>query len=301
MDAFDRKIGMFGSSFLVSVLLMAGPLLAGDRAQVLPELTITSFNIAWFGLLGTPNNELGSETRQPAIRKFMTDNQLWSDVLVFEEIVDVALLRREVVPANYNCISYENRDIKHQHVVLCGKAPLTLSKASDDTNFILEDVSLGNKRPAVHALVLAQNGQLLAHVIAVHLKASPDFSATRLQQTALIGEYLKSGDPHMPLVVVGDFNTHGTDTEDMLASYGQRGINFVDVALDGENTFRNRSFAHQFDRFFVRGLVPSGLAKVSGPCNDSDAALVSDYNRAVSDHCPITVRLQSTAGSSEGR
>lgn len=265
-----------------------GAALASQRPQ---EVTVTSFNIAWYGLNGTPRNEFGSETRQTAIRQFMSENRLWSDVLVFVEVVDVTNLLREIVSNQYACVSYENRDPKHQHVVLCAKSPLQVSKAPDDDDFILADVALGNKRPAVHALVSTQTGQPIAHVFAVHLKASPANAATRLYQTALIGAYLQNSDPHLPLLLVGDFNTYGDESANMLRTYSRYGIDFIDVELDGPYSYRTEDFAGQYDRFLVRGLHAADRAKVSGPCNSDDGALISAYNLAVSDHCPITVKL----------
>src|SRR4051812_38926083 len=87
------------------------------------SLTVTTMNVEFYGL----NND--NAQRDPAINEYLDENDLRSDVMVFQEIVDVERLKEKIVGPDYTCISYESRAHGHQHVVVCHRPTVQFERA----------------------------------------------------------------------------------------------------------------------------------------------------------------------------
>jgi endonuclease/exonuclease/phosphatase family metal-dependent hydrolase len=266
---------------------------AEHRWQPRTNLTFTMFNIKYYGLNGDHDGTQGSETRNAAIKDHLTRNNLWTDVMAFEEIVDVRALKRDITGERYSCESYDHNDSRHQHVVLCVRSGLRLVVADDDDNFTLENVQMERYRPAVHGIVETNDGERLAHVIAVHLKAQPNMSDVRIEQTHMIADYIYDREDALPVVLLGDVNTHGNDHELMSNILDDYGVDMFEVENPATSTFRTPGNASKLDRMWVtEGVRVVEEPRTYGPCTgDGWTGTITDYNRKVSDHCPVAVKL----------
>ncbi len=275
-------------AFLLAASGLASPSFATPRQTT---LTVTYFNMEWFGLGGSPSGTTASETRAPTVKKFFDDNALWADVMSFEEIVDLNRLQHDVLQDRYKCQSYVNRDAKHQHVALCYKNAYTLVKAADDDNFTLENVAMTNLRPAVHGILKNAQGQRLAQFFSVHLKAMPDKGDVRRQQVQMIADYINGRADAEPVVVLGDFNTFDNEPAEFDDIFGS---DLKQVALHEQYTWREPTRGSKFDRAWVSSEMGTSVTeRVLGACNlpASSAAAISTYNRTISDHCPVNLTL----------
>ena len=263
------------------------------------DISITTFNIKFYGLNGVFGGPAGSETRDSKIKAHLNRHQLWTDVMVFQEIVDVDALKT-LVGTDYLCKSYEHSDKSHQHVVLCHKKKFTFVPASDDDNFALEAVSMDKYRPAVHGVLVNKKGRRLVHIFGVHLKAQPNFSDMRLQQMGVVGDYLKSRTDSEPAIILGDFNTYHDDPEKMSEILADDGIDMKQAVNSYNFTYRSGSNGSKLDRIWhSSALQVSEPAKVAGPCNEVGGSnqAVKTYNNDVSDHCPVTIKVKVPAAS----
>lgn len=260
-------------------------------AQAPTEISITTFNIKFYGLNGNHGGSPGTEARDAKIRNHLTTNDLWTDVMVFQEIVDVAALER-MVGEHYKCQSYDNHDPRHQHVVICFKDIFTFEKARDDDNFIIDEVALEKHRPAVHGVLTWQNRPLL-HVFGVHLKAQPDQTDVRTEQTHLIADYLERRENDEPVVILGDFNTHNNDHVIMNDIFSRNSINLREAPISQKYTYRVPVRGAKLDRIWISSdLRLKQQVNVVGPCNaPNNARPIRTYNSEVSDHCPVTLKV----------
>jgi endonuclease/exonuclease/phosphatase family metal-dependent hydrolase len=288
-------------SFLLHILCAAtlGSSLAttalGGRVEA---VTFTTFNIRWFGLGGAPGGTDDDEVRATTIKAHMDRENLWADVIAFEEIVDVAALE-EMIGDSYLCHSYSSADPKHQHVVLCHLRSLRFDKAADDDNYTLEDVAQGRLRPAVHGILKTSSGRSLAHLIAVHLKAMPDESEIRSEQITSIARYLKNGqrgqDRDLPVLLMGDFNSFGSDTANFEEIFANEDLDITDVEVPAAYTYRVPERGSKLDHFFLSASAEvMEEPVVAGPCNvpPSDRSRIVKFNNEVSDHCPVRIKIQ---------
>ena len=275
-------------------LVLTSASLATEMPESLTHpISLVELNGSWFGINGDPNNSLGSETRVDTWRKFLQNNALLSDVMVFEEIVDLDLLQNSVLDNQYKCQSYTRPNPKYQHVVICVKPEYRFDIAEGSTSYVIEQVDVnGALRPAVHGILKTQDGTRIAHLFGVHLKANGDKSAVRLQQTQIIANYIKSEKIHDPVIIMGDFNTFGTDPADMENQFKVDGL----IELNTPEPYTWASVHENFpaaklDRVWISNtLAPRVLsAHVVGPCNSTDRAQLTTYNDTVSDHCPTKV------------
>jgi endonuclease/exonuclease/phosphatase family metal-dependent hydrolase len=279
------------TSLLTSACLLSYALTAS--AQTLPtEISITTFNIKYYGLNGDHDGEPGSEVRDNTIKAHLNKYELWTDVVVFQEIVDVPGLQ-SLMGSGYLCRSYDNEDPRHQHVVICHKKKFAFRMAKDEDNYILDDVAMSRYRPVVHGILTYRNKPML-HVMGVHLKAQPDRSDVRTEQTHMIAEYLTHRENSEPVVIIGDFNTHNDDAEVMNGIYKHEDIDLVQVTVPQEFTYRVPQHGAKLDRIWVsRNLRVSQKPKVAGPCNSVATSTdpIRTYNTEVSDHCPVTLKV----------
>ena len=281
---------------LFSTICLTSMLFASSVfGQAARPFSITEFNASWFGLNGDPNNELGNEPRVNDLKEFLQKNSLFTDVMVFEEIVDIGLLKSAILNNSYDCQSYERDDPKSQHIVICVKPEFRFDMAENASSYVIEEVDLsGNLRPAVHGILKTQDGTRLAHIFGVHLKANSEKSAMRLKQTQFIADYLKREPSVDPVIIVGDFNTFGTDPVDMEKQFGTAGLLELDLPeLYTWASVREHFPPAKLDRVWISNtLVPKiKSAHVVGPCNSPDKKLLAVYNATISDHCPTTILI----------
>ena len=262
------------------------------------DISITTFNIKFYGLNGVFGGPAGSESRDSSIKAHLNRFQLWTDVMVFQEIVNVAALKA-LVGTDYLCKTYDHSDKTHQHVVLCHKKKFSFVTASDDDNYALEGVSLDQYRPAVHGVLINKKGRRLLHIFGVHLKAQPNCSDIREQQIGVIGDYLKARTDSEPTIILGDFNTFHSDPETFSDVFDDASIDMKQAVNSYKFTYRSGNNGSKLDRIWLsRSLQVSKPAKVAGPCNEVGSNhAVKTYNKEVSDHCPVTIKITVPAGT----
>lgn len=289
--------GFFAKSLIVAfgwVVLSAGRLHAGST-QLLPSLSLSEINLNWFGLNGSPNNALGSETRTASIRQFFLANHLLTDVMVFEEIVDLKLLQSSVLNNEYACHTYDRADPKHQHVVICHTAKFRLDPADGSSGYELATVDVtGHLRPAVHGILKTLDGTRVAHIVGVHLKAKPDQSPLRTKQVQALETYLTHLSSVEPVVVMGDFNTYASDPENFNRTFSGASLQQLESPEPFTWASSTENFAPaKFDRVWITSSLQRQVTydEVLGPCSSGNASAISTYNKAVSDHCPVRIVL----------
>ena len=267
------------------------------------DLKISTFNIRWFGLDGDVTGSFGTETRMDTVKKMIDEHLGDRDVLVFQEIVDPELFTEEVMP-DHTCITYEGFEgAKHQHVMLCHTDAYELRQPDDDTNFAFEALKIGQVRPGLHGtLVSTADGQPVAHVIAVHLKADETSTARRLEQAKVLAERVEElrASSELPIITIGDFNTHlsvhtGLERndedaiEDVLAPL-QR------VALPVTFTYQEKDGTQfRLDQAYLDPAIAVEAVVATGPCDTdlaSNEAAIVEYYDTVSDHCPLAFDLR---------
>lgn len=268
-----------------------------NAEEIVPSdsLSITTFNVKYFGINGNPSSTT-PESRVDTLKDHLARNHLTTDVMVFEEIVDVDMLKTQVLGRGYNCRSYNNSAPQHQHVAICYKSEFTLENASDDDDDVLADVMMGEERyrPAVHGILKNRRGQALLHIVGVHLKAFPEFSNIRLQQADIIATYLdQRADSDVPVAILGDFNTYGNDAENLNNRFVDAGEGLKKVAVNAAFTWRGTGSrtGQKFDHVWISNHLTASNVRVAGPCNSNDRAAIKAYNSKVSDHCPVTMTL----------
>src|SRR4051812_15567335 len=103
-----RKLPM-----LVALSMIVGaPAFGAESSRASAStVTISELNIEWFGTNGGPAG--GRETRGPSLRRHLHDHGLLADVMVFEEVVDLDLLKSEVLANEYECQSYYRASRTH--------------------------------------------------------------------------------------------------------------------------------------------------------------------------------------------
>ena len=271
------------------------------------NITFTSFNIRWFGLGGEFSGLPGDEYRSKWLKEFITTNLAASDVIVFQEIVDVMALTKDVLAQGWGCVTYDHPEPRHQHVVLCHKDRFEFVQEKDDDNFAIETIAIDpiKSRPGLAGILRLKNGRSLAHVVGLHLKADPEHSATRMGQAEQLSVRLKEFSDGLPVVVLGDYNTHPAAStgaakddeiliDEVLAKY-EAGLSHVPNPF--AFTYHLPEHGARLDHIWVSSsLLRDSKIDVFSVCNSEakEGARFTDlmfYNRFVSDHCPITATL----------
>lgn len=264
------------------------------------ELTITSFNIRYLGLGGEPAGTIEDEFRIPWIQTFMRENNLFSDVIIFQEIVDKQKVK-EILPVDYTCESYKSSQENHQHVVICyyddfyDGGPFAFMPVKGDHNYIIEESALTKYRPAVYGVLrdFESNNPLL-RVVGVHLKAQAERFETRKEQATIIKDALKGLDQNIPTMIIGDFNLHSEDEVNSLSTiFNDIGLSHVE---NKESTYRSPSFEGILDHVWLSGNVKHSDLRVVGPKGKEEREAkrfdnLFFYNKFVSDHAAITLRI----------
>lgn len=266
------------------------------------SVSFTELNIKWFGakeaVIDNDASQTRSlpETRTKTIKKFLSDNKLMSDVMIFEEIIDIDLLQTGVLGKTYQCHSYDNNDARHQHVVLCHKNNYVFSIADDDDNYAIESINVNGKlRPAVHGILKTKSDREVAHVIGVHLKANPDMTEVRLDQVNKLVDYIKQDDRELPAIVMGDYNTYNQDPAEIEKIFKK--AKMTELSLPKPYTWASSSETYKpekLDRVWMNQNIISKVKSVDviGPCSSGDKKLIAEYNEKVSDHCPVNMTLE---------
>jgi endonuclease/exonuclease/phosphatase family metal-dependent hydrolase len=274
---------------------MIGTLVTGLAAFLIPAtssgLTVTTFNLEWFGRGGDINGFEENEYRQPTVKEFIDKHLTKTDLFVFQEVTHVQALKN-VLPG-WDCRTYEADNTKHQHVAACLKPGFTMEDST------IESVRLGSQglRPAFKVVVTAAGGAKTA-VIGLHLKAGATDTSTRLQQVQALTEALAAGDS-TPLLVVGDFNTFPKDKTGLIKDdheliaevFQTKGL----AQVGGTQPTYGGFYGKTFDRVWTKNTKTESFW-VKGPCvNDPENAgrysERSFYQRFVSDHCAVSVSV----------
>ena len=260
------------------------------------ELSVVTLNLKFFGLGGSPRNDPEDEDRYYTVKRHMERNDLMADVIAFQEIVDIWGLKQRVLGDDYDCYSYSHSDPKHIHTVVCVRDYLRFRKASDDNNYIIDEVAMNRYRPAVHGVVETRRGRELAHIVNVHLKAHSNYSSVRAEQINIIAEYLENRRQEVPVILTGDFNTHAGDVSEFNNIFRSKRLDMYEERLDDWYTFRVPDQGYKFDRFWLSDVIGVETEPyVLGPCNAYGHGSTEDieiYNRDVSDHCGVRIDVR---------
>jgi endonuclease/exonuclease/phosphatase family metal-dependent hydrolase len=277
-----------------------------DHGLIGRPLSIGSFNIRWYGLDGSLHGAFGSETRNETIRTFIDEHLAGSDVLAFQEIVDVDLFVDEIM-FDWSCVSYDGFSGKHQHVVLCHRPELELWPVGDDDGFALPELRMQTLRPGVQGRLVDARGEDLAYVITLHLKAgsNPEDTDVRLEQAEILAEQQRrlAGARALPFIIIGDFNTHlaertglPEDDEVLLGEVLESDGDMFRAPLPVAHTFVNKSGQRfRLDHAWLSTSITVLDVDVPGPCNldfDTNLTAIVEYYDSVSDHCPVSLQLE---------
>ncbi len=271
--------------------------------------SIGPVDIRWYGLGGSPDGSSADEKRDDTLKALITDELSDRDVIVFEEIVDVARMQNAILPKGFNCTSYEHTDRTHQHVVVCLRSELEFVRSTGDNNFTLEDIVLGRSRsrPAVYGTVKKRNGGALAQIFGVHLKAYPQEADTRRKQVEILATRMAEiASPGVPQIVTGDFNSYSAektgkrddDTDAFAKTFKEKGVPMDLLTTPTPYTYRTPSSAQRLDHFFVGDGTRTVASEIFYACNpeqgpaDGKYREIHRYNRAISDHCPLKISLE---------
>lgn len=303
MDFLNSRINVLLS--LVVVLVTVAIAEAKPKALLHTDIALATFNVKWFGLGGSKEGSAEKEKRDVTLKKFIAEEILPTDLIVFQEVVDVPRLLK-LLPAKWNCQTYDNPEPTHQHVVLCASEKYKLKLVDYDTNNTIETVAInGDKsRPAVRMNVTNVQGKVLFALVGVHLKAYPEESKTREFQAGEIAKDLSRLDSDIPVVITGDFNTYPAektggienDIDLLESSLNQMGAEFIHVPMIEENTYRSGRYGSQFDHYYVKGdmnlvTAPDVYDVCNSTSNGQGFMNLSYYNKNVSDHCPVKLKI----------
>ena len=238
------------------------------------------------------------------MRSFILQELSQSDIILFSEIMDVALLK-EILAPFWHCEGYQRPSNHHHHLALCYKPEKYFLEKYDD-DFIIPEVDMGSfgLRPAIQAKLCEKDGDCFAQIIGVHLKAGKA-SQFREQQIQHIADNLsrQEGD-FLPTIILGDFNSHGVEQnkreqhdmvffENRLSKSGQ---NFRSLSM-GIPTFGTGERGRDFDHIVVSDNIVELKSWAYPSCGDNIPAQSQfipyySYRRYFTDHCYITSRLQ---------
>jgi endonuclease/exonuclease/phosphatase family metal-dependent hydrolase len=291
-------------AFMCALGLSPSPSAQAETSST--NLTFTTFNIEWYGLGGSMKGSLQDEHRNDSLKKFIAKELASSDIISFQEVVDVDGVKKNLLPAGWGCESYQHASEKHQHVVLCHRAGLQFNREPSDDNDIIDVVAGndGHSRPALHLIVSDSSGRPITRVIGVHLKAFPNYAVMRYSQAKKIGMYLQTvADTNLPVVILGDFNTYpaktnGKDDDDALniqtvLNKYQKGMSEVKGKFI--NSYRTAKLGSYFDRIYRSANVSVvNEASAYSACNSKDVSVIAAYNETISDHCPVSATLKFT-------
>lgn len=279
-----------------------GLLFLGTISAQAADLTIVTFNAQYFGMGGSSHGTPADEKRDAGLREFFSRQVPAADVIIVQEVVDVPRFQK-ILPPFWNCLTYKHPNPAHQHVAICISPIYRFLHEPSDKNDVIDQVAVNERsRPALHLILADNRGNALLRLVGVHLKAFPEFSETRDQQSKIIAKYLTQvANPKLPILITGDFNTYdrtlngrGIDDNQMISQIlNASGLNLAEVPNANRFTYRTTSKASKFDRFWIsrtlRPLAPLWVHPIcNAPAGDPN---IAQYNQLISDHCPVALRL----------
>lgn len=252
----------------------------------LQALTVTSLNIQWFGRGGRIEGTKHDEYRQHRLTQFLLEEAGQTDVYAFQEVMDPSLISKTL--PHLECHTYEPNNTRLQHVVLCAKPSIIISKTID------EPTRLGRfgLRPAVILTVKNSAGEAV-NVIGMHLKAGRSSTQVRVDQ---IKAFVQSPSLSTKSIVVGDFNTFDKQSTGL----AQDDLSLIEAVMNpvGLKKVANDTVTYLgrqnrvFDWAWTKGLTSSPL-RVIGPCDQTSVRKPFQsygfYKRFVSDHCAVQI------------
>lgn len=258
-----------------------------------------SFNIENFG---DGQDKTFLDTRRTKLRNFLESNFHDVDVLAVQEIKDPENFKSLVAP-NFECFGGSaERSFRAQHVLVCLRPGLTMKVASNDDNFLIEEIARGELRPAVHGIITDKKKQIeYFYFVSVHLKAmvGEEFSATRLEQSRTLADFLQKAPKHLPQIIAGDFNTHNDDLKKISAIFSEKvgDLEYVGNNLNKTYVFNEES-GSKLDHFWASNIIKkSASIKVTStaPCSSNLPSEDSffEFKKFISDHCPIFLSLEA--------
>jgi hypothetical protein len=265
-------------------------------------LTVSTLNIKFYGFqknkISTKKNLL--DPRNESLKHYIAQNLIKSDIISFEEIIDVENFISKVVPQNFKCQSYTRKRKSHLHVVVCYQSKYQFLIPGNDTNHIIESTTLGrNLRPVVHGVLATKTGKPLAYLAAVHLKASKPHSATRNKQVTILAQFMKTLPKGLDKIIVGDFNTHGNDISSFNRILNHANLSMRHLSNKNRYTYRSNRFNSKLDHYWVSStLKQTRNISTSRICNDTISPMgryadVAEYNKEISDHCFLKANFKS--------
>lgn len=270
------------------------------------SLKITTFNIRWYGLGGEISGHRSDEYRDPFLKEFLSTKYINTDIFVFQEIIDTPRLSDLMDELGHQCVTYNHEQFNHQHLMICLKKTLDIipEKGDDDYNFPL----LENRpymRPAVYGKVIDRfSKKPLLHLVGLHLKAGRFANDERNEQVENLVKRVKEyKDAKIPLVVAGDLNTYRNSSDESRESdlnvlgraFGK--VNLTRRTSDYDYTYRGNSGGNVFDHVYVSQENTSKYVSIWQACGGSNSKdkrfdNLSWYKRFISDHCPVSFRLE---------
>ncbi len=270
-------------------------------------------NIKYYGLGGKHGGDFKDEKRDRHLVDFLSSDVLNSDIAVFEEIVDVNRFVKNIIQGRLRCTSYDDPNERHQHVVICYKNDFRLEKEPGDQNYIIEEAKLGREksRPAVYGLLKHKDGTPLFHIVGLHLKAYPDESTTRVEQSRVISKRLAELRDGTPYLLLGDYNTYRApkngqqqDDVDLISqTYQQFGMDVTHLRNQSPFTYKNGKYEMKLDHIWIgKSVEVIKPLRSLGICSNESHLIENEqnkkyknikyYNKNISDHCPITTTVQ---------
>jgi len=278
--------------------------LENQRASQKISLTVTTFNLKWFGLGGAMWNNPEQEFRENLILRFLNEELADTDLYLFTEVVNTDLLA-QTLKSRYECVSYQGKWNRHQHVVLCfDQSKFRAEKYDED--YIIGEVDLGNGglRPALQAKVCHKNGSCFLQVIGVHLAAGPR-SEKRIEQFNHIKDNFLKQDQMLPTVLAGDFNSYSKQQsglekddidifEELINTYNRT---FKSVNRDIK-TYSSGEWARTYDHIVIstdtivsQSTYGYQSCQTKTDLRDKFIPYIN-FRKYFSDHCPVTSKIE---------
>ncbi len=267
-------------------------------------LSVTTFNLKWFGLGGAMWNTPEQEFRQELIKRFLSEELPDTEIYLFTEVVKTDVLS-ETLKDRFSCVSYEGGWSRHQHIVLCFDKNKYRAEKYDEDHIISEvDLGHGGLRPALQSKICHLSGPCFLQVLGVHLAAGPK-SEKRIEQFQHIKTNLAQQDQPLPTIVLGDFNSYskqqsGLDKDDIevfesLLSTPERAF----VSINKEiKTYSSGEWAKTYDHIVIssdsiKKMAVKGYQSCQNQIDLREKFVpYPNFRKYFSDHCPVTAQLE---------
>lgn len=275
--------------------------------NILAATRVSTFNLKWFGIGGELSGRYSDEYRGPWLKEFLTTYLDKTDIFVFQEVVDKALLSSTLSELSFNCMSYSSSGSKHQYVVVCLKNHLSILPEESDSNIVFEDIANVDNtklRPAISGIIINSKTRApLFHLLGIHLKAGKLESELRAKQVGLLAQRINSYNDKIPTILLGDFNSYQMSEDSLVLN----DLETFDTILEQANlfrvkhkynyTFKSFNYGYLFDHVYLSNKTSYSNVEVFSACNQSFSNStrfnnISFYNRFISDHCPLSIDIQ---------